>query len=63
MSELMGALEEIRASEFPDIPQELLERIVTVHFENQDNRVQARAETMKLVAEYLKTITEPGKEE
>jgi hypothetical protein len=34
-----------------------------MQYDNQDNRPQARAQTMKIVAEYLQSITETAKEE
>ena len=57
LKELLSVLEEIRASEYPDIPSEVIEQIVIAQFDNQDNRVQARSRTMKIVSDFLNTAS------
>ena len=60
LHELLDALEEIRASEYPDISPEIIAQIVQAQFENQDDRAVARNKTMKLIADYLKKETGGG---
>lgn len=61
LHELLSALEEIRASEYPEISPEIIAQIVQAQYENQDNRAAARVQTTKLIAEYLLKETEGGK--
>lgn len=56
VEELIGVLEDIRAQKYPDIPQELIRKIVAAQFEGQDDRAQARKTTKKHIDEYLKTV-------
>lgn len=58
IEELISVLEEIRSSQYPDIPAELIRNIVYVEFEKQDNRAQGRKDIKKLIDDFLKTITE-----
>ena len=53
LNELLSVLEEIRASKYPEIPAEVIEQIVLAQYENQDNRVQGRSQTMKIVSDFL----------
>ncbi len=53
LKELLSVLEEIRAREYPDIPAHVIEQIVIAQYDNQDNRVQARSQTMKIVSDFL----------
>ena len=55
LKELLSVLEEIRANEYPDIPAEVIEQIVVAQYDNQDNRVQARSKTLKIVSDFLNT--------
>ena len=54
VEELLKVLETIRSEKFTDIPQELIQGIVNSQFEKQDNRVQARKDTKKLIDDFLK---------
>jgi len=54
--ELLSVLESIRADKYPDVPTELISQIVQTQFENQDNRVEARHQTKRLIDEFLLTI-------
>lgn len=56
LTELLAVLEEIRSSEFPDVPKELIERIALSQFDNQDDRNKARTDTMQVIAEYINKI-------
>ena len=56
LTELLAVLEEIRATEYPDVPKELIERIAVSQFDNQDDRNKARTETMRVIAEYINKI-------
>ncbi len=56
VEDLVAVLEEIRISQYPEIPAELVQSIVYAEFEKQDDRPQARKATKKLVDEFLKTV-------
>ena len=56
LQELLSVLEVIRAKEYPDIPAEVIEKIVIAQYENQDNRTKARSLTMKTISDFLGTI-------
>ena len=57
LKELLKVLEEIRKKEYPEVPAEVIEQIVIAQFDNQDNRVQARSRTIKIVSEFLSSAT------
>lgn len=56
LDELIEVLEDIRSSEYPDVPKELIQKIAVTQYENQDDRNKARNETMRIVAEYVNKI-------
>lgn len=56
LDELIEVLEEIRSSEYPDVPKELIQKIAAAQYENQDDRPKARNETIRIVAEYVNKI-------
>ncbi len=56
LNELLAVLEEIRSKEFPDVPKEMIERIVLSQYDNQDDRNKARTDTMRVIAEYVNKI-------
>ncbi|MEK4362057.1 DNA modification system-associated small protein [Paenibacillus sp. FSL M8-0212] len=56
VEELLRALETIRDEQYPDIPAEIIREIVLTQFENQDDRTEARRNTVKLIDSYLKNI-------
>lgn len=58
IEELISVLEEIRSTQYPGIPADLIKNIVYVEFEKQDDRAQGRKDSKKLVDEFLKTIEE-----
>lgn len=58
IEELIGVLEEIRNTRYPEIPANLIRDIVYAEFEKQDDRAQGRKDTKKLVDDFLKSITE-----
>jgi len=53
LHELLAVLEKIRASEYPEIPPDVIERIAVTQYDNQDDRVQARNITMKIIADFI----------
>lgn len=57
LTELLTVLEEIRSKDFPDVPKELVEKIAMSQFDNQDDRNDARNETMRTIAEYVNKIS------
>lgn len=56
VEELLKVLEAVRAEKYPDIPAELIKDIVTVQFENQDNREQGSQITKKIVDDFMKDV-------
>lgn len=54
VEELINVLENIRISQYPNIPSELVRSIVETQFENQDDRATSRKNTKKLIDEFLK---------
>lgn len=53
LNELCNALEKIRQENYPEIPQELIEKLLTIEYENQDDRVEAAKKVLKTIDEYL----------
>ncbi len=53
LEELLKALEEIRMTEYPEIPRELIENIVKIQYENQDNRVYGKAEITSIIQDFI----------
>jgi uncharacterized protein YfeS len=53
LNELRNALEKIRQENYPEIPQELIEELLTIEYENQDDRVEAAKKVLKTIDEYL----------
>lgn len=56
LDELLDVLEIIRAEKYPHIPAKLIRDIVIAEYENQDNRLEARNATTKIVNEFLRSI-------
>lgn len=56
LNELLKALEEIRSSEYPDVPKDLIEKIAISQYNYQDDRNKARSATMEILAQYIKII-------
>lgn len=53
LNELRNALEKIRQENYPEIPQELIEELLTIEYENQDDRVKTAKKVLKAIDEYL----------
>lgn len=53
LDELLQALEYVRASKYPYVPKELVEKVAISEYANQDDRAKARTETMKIIADYI----------
>lgn len=58
IEELINVLEDIRNTQHPDVPAELIKNIVYAEFEKQGDRAQGRKDVKKLVDDFLKTIAE-----
>lgn len=56
LNELLAVLEEIRSSDYPDVPKELIEKIAMSQYDNQDDRNKARPETMRILADYVNRV-------
>lgn len=60
LDELRATLEEIRKSEYPDIPKEVIDEIVDVQSQNQDNPGKRQSETQKVIMKYANKLTADG---
>jgi hypothetical protein len=58
LHELLSVLEKIRASEYPEIPSEVIVQIAVTQYDNQDDRAQARSKTIKIIADFLNSGNE-----
>ena len=53
LDELLDVLEGIRKEKYPHIPAEVIREIVIAQYDNQDNRLEARNKTNKIVTDFL----------
>ena len=63
LEELLGVLNKIREQQHPVIPESLLKDIVEAEYGNQDDPVEARKASRRIIDNYLKnavTDTEEG---
>ena len=56
LEELRATLEKIRASDYPDIPSEVINEIIDVQHEYQDNPTKRQSETRKTILKYASNI-------
>ncbi|MGZ7444262.1 hypothetical protein [Paenibacillus sp. TH7-28] len=56
LDDLFDALEAIRIEEYPELPKSMLEELLRIEYENQDNRVEAQTQALKLIDKYLSEI-------
>ena len=56
LDELLDVLENIRKEQYPHIPAQVIRDIVIAQYDNQDNRLEARTETTKVVNSFLNSI-------
>ncbi|EHF07648.1 hypothetical protein HMPREF1020_00404 [Clostridium sp. 7_3_54FAA] len=57
VDDLIGVLESIRSDKYAFIPDKLIKDIIKVQIDKQDDRVQARKDTKKLIDEFLRNTT------
>ena len=63
LEELLGVLNKIREQQYPDIPESLLREIVETEYGNQDDPVEARKASRRIIDNFLKNAviyTEEG---
>lgn len=53
LDELLQVLEKIRLKKYPEIPAEIIEKILKAQFENQDDEVVAKNLTKKIIDDFL----------
>lgn len=53
LDELLDVLEDIRREKYPHIPAEIIREIAITQYDNQDNRLEARNKTNKIVTDFL----------
>lgn len=58
LHELLNALDEIRKREFPEIPKEIIEKVLSIEFENQDNRGVSLQKVQEIVDSYLSELVD-----
>lgn len=63
LEELRNTLEEIRVSEYPSIPKEVIDEIVDIQFQNQDNPGKRQSETQKIIMKYANQLSNDGGEQ
>ena len=60
LDDIKRTLEKIRKEKYPDIPKEIIEKIVMVQAENQDNASKRQTETERVIDDYLQGIGQGG---
>ena len=60
LDDLKSTLEAIRREKYPNIPSDVIERIVEVQAGNQDNAAKRQAETERIIDEYVRSIGREG---
>lgn len=58
LEELLKTLETIRKDEYPELPKDLLERLLKIEYDNQDNRGEAQNKAVKLIDEYFTKLVD-----
>lgn len=53
LNELCNVLEKIRQENYPDVPQQLIEKILMIEYENQDDRAEAAKRVLKTIEQYF----------
>lgn len=56
LNELKATLEEIRKSNYPDIPAEVIDEIVDVQNQYKDDPPKRQTETQKIILKYANNI-------
>lgn len=57
INELLSVLETIRANQYPELPQSLIQEIVEAEFSSQDDRTKAHHDVQIIIDNYLKDLT------
>lgn len=57
LNELIDVLEKIRSVKYPDIPAGVIKGIVMAQFENQDNRERQRTSTIRIINQFLISVS------
>lgn len=60
LDDLKMTLETIRREKHPEIPAEVIEKIIVVQAENQDNASKRQSETEKIIDEYVRSLGREG---
>ena len=53
--ELLEVLSQIREEKYPEIPEQLLKDIIQAEYDNQDDPVEARKASRRVIDDFLKT--------
>lgn len=56
LDELLDVLDQIRHDKYPQIPADVIRKIIIAQYENQDKRLEARNLTNSIVAEFLNSV-------
>ena len=54
---LISVLEKIRSEKYPDVPEDVIKKIVMAQFENQDNLGNRRSSTSNIIQESLNSLS------
>lgn len=54
--DILKVLEEIRKCEAPEVPSDIVRRILEVQFDNSDDRTLARTKTNEIVEAFLSSV-------
>ena len=60
VNDLIAVLEKIRSEKYPDVPADVIKKIVMAQFENQDNLGNRRSSTNNVIQEFLNSVSVEG---
>ena len=56
LEDLKNTLEKIRVEKHPEIPSDVINKIILAQAENQDNPSNRQADTERIIDEYLNSV-------
>lgn len=56
LDDLKSTLEKIRKEQHPEIPAEVIEKIIIAQAENQDNAFKRQSETERIIDDFVRSI-------
>ena len=58
LDELCETLETIRKEVDPELPKDIVEKLLKIEYDHQDNRVEAQTKAVKLIDDYFTTLVD-----